>query len=362
MPRRPGTTIAAVLLTAGALAAGVLTGPAAHGSDRPVTAGPSAPNPSPYPPTAPAGPAATAVHAASVSLAWTASRPGCCPVDHYEIHYSLAFDDVVRSADAGNATATTITGLAPGHEYTFRVAAVDVVDHRSASSDPVTVVTPASDTAADTTPPSAPAGLTTTAVTSSGAVLSWSPSTDDVGVVGYDVYRFDGWYTSTLLGSTAGTTYVAPTGGGRILFYVRARDAAGNVSIASNTVTTVTTTPPPTTPPVTTEPPAPACAVGYRVTSAWAGGFVAEVTVTNAGAATLDGWSLTFTYGGDQRLTASWNGDFTQSGPDVTLTGASWNRTLAAGASTTVGVLGSWRAGNAPPTGYAVGGRPCAAA
>ena len=362
MSHRTRNLISVAVLASALTGAAVVTGPAALGSGRPVTATtPTAPNPSPYPPTRPTGLTATAVHATSVTLAWTASRPGCCTVDHYEIRYSQAFNDVVLSTTVGNVSTATITaGLVPGRQYSFQVTAVDTVNHRSAASDAVTVVTPLSDTAADTTPPSAPTGLEATAVTSSGAVLAWSPSTDDAGVAGYDIYRFDGWYTSTLIGTTAGTTYVAPTGGGTILFYVRARDAAGNVSIASNTVTTETTTPPTTLPP--TVPAGPTCRAAYRTTSAWAGGFVADVTVTNTGTAALDGWTLTFTYGGDQKLTSAWNGEFTQSGTAVTLTGADWNRRIAPGASATVGILGTWRGSDAPPVSYAIGGRPCVAA
>ncbi|GIF16316.1 cellulose binding domain-containing protein [Actinoplanes teichomyceticus] len=358
MPHRPRRIVTALVLTAALAVAGAVTGPVAHAGDRPATSTPTPPNPSPFPPTAPAGLTAAAVHATSVTLTWTASRPGCCVVDHYEVQYRLAFNDVVALVDAGNVTSTTITGLAPARQYSFQVTAVDGVNHRSAPSTVVTVVTPVSDTAPDTSPPSAPTGLAATEVTASRAVLTWAPSTDDVGVTGYDVYRFDGWYTSTLLTTTTATTYAVPTGGGRNVYYVRARDAAGNVSIASDTVSTVITTPSPSTPP----PPEPVCRVGYRATSTWAGGFVAEVTVTNIGTEPIDGWTLTFAYGGDQRVSASWNGDVTQSGADVTVTGAAWNRRLGAGASATVGVLGSWRTSDAPPAAYTLNGRSCVTA
>ncbi|MEE3920465.1 hypothetical protein V2I01_26385 [Micromonospora sp. BRA006-A] len=46
-------------------------------------------------------------------------------------------------------------------------------------------------------------------MTASTATLSWAPSTDDVGVLGYNVYRFDGWFTSTLVATVPGTTYTA---------------------------------------------------------------------------------------------------------------------------------------------------------
>lgn len=382
MSNRPRRIFAAFVLAATLTGVGTVTGHAALGNapappasvspapsspprpSDPVPPLPSGPtNPSPFPPTVPGDLHATAVHAGSVTLAWTASRGGCCGVDHYVVMYGGTFDDVVRTATVGNVTTATITsGISSRQQYYFRVSAVDDVNHQSGASNQVVVVTPASDTAADTTPPSPPGNLVATAVTSSGAALTWTPSTDDVGVVAYDVYRFDGWYTSQLAGSTTGTSYVAPTGGGRILFYVRARDAAGNVSIASNTVTTGTASPPPTTTPPTTPPVTPACRAGYRTTSTWTGGFVAEVTLTNTGSSTVDGWTLAFTFGGDQRIGTAWNASAAQSGATVTLTNVSWNRTLAPGATATLGVMGSWRAGNGVPTSFTLNGGACAVA
>jgi hypothetical protein len=372
MSHRPRRIIVAVALSAALTGVGTVAGQAALGSAPPspspspssspspspsvsVPAPPTdpvpptatPPNPSPYPPTVPTGLTATAVHANSVTLSWTASRPGCCSVDHYVVTYSQAFDDVIWSTNVGNVTSATVTGgINARQQYRFQVSAVDAVNHQSAASTAVTLVTPASDTAADQTPPGTPAGLTITGVSPAGVGLSWSPATDDVGVVGYNVYRFDGWFSSVVAGTTTGTTFTAPTVGARDSFYVRARDAAGNVSIASNTVT-----PGPTTPPVTTSPtpPAPPCGATYHANSVWAGGFVADVTVTNTGPVALDGWTIAFTFGGDQRITSSWNGNVTQSGAAVTVTPATWNRKLAPGATTTVGLMGSWTSDAAPP-------------
>jgi acid phosphatase type 7 len=79
----------------------------------------------------------------------------------------------------------------------------------------------------DTTPPTAPTALTKTASTTTSVSLSWTASTDNVGVTGYNVYR-DG----VLLGSTSTTSYTASglTCGTSYTFAVEAKDAAGNVS------------------------------------------------------------------------------------------------------------------------------------
>ncbi|MCK1820754.1 carbohydrate binding domain-containing protein [Streptomyces sp. XM83C] len=91
----------------------------------------------------------------------------------------------------------------------------------------------------DTQAPTAPTGLTSTGKTSSSVSLSWNASSDNVGVTGYDVYNGSTKATTvtgtsaTVGGLSAGTSYT---------FTVRARDAAGNTSAASNAVT-VTTSP-----------------------------------------------------------------------------------------------------------------------
>jgi chitodextrinase len=79
----------------------------------------------------------------------------------------------------------------------------------------------------DISPPSAPTGLVVSAVTSSSVAISWSASTDDVGVAGYD--RYNG---NTLVSSGPGTSYTF-TGlscGTPYTFAVDAYDAARNVS------------------------------------------------------------------------------------------------------------------------------------
>ncbi|MCF6351909.1 MAG: GEVED domain-containing protein [Cyclobacteriaceae bacterium] len=102
---------------------------------------------------------------------------------------------------------------------------------------------------ADTTPPSVPTGLASSNITINSVDLSWNASTDNTGVTGYDVYQ-DG----TLITSVTSTSY-AVTGlasGTTFAFMVTAKDAAGNVSAASNAVNVTTDTPDTTAPTVPT--------------------------------------------------------------------------------------------------------------
>ena len=105
---------------------------------------------------------------------------------------------------------------------------------------------------ADTTAPSAPSSLTATPASGTQINLSWTASTDNVGVTGYQVERCQGAGCSSfaLITTATGTTYndTGLTAGTSYTYRVRATDAPGNLSAYSNTATQ-TTTPPDTTPP-----------------------------------------------------------------------------------------------------------------
>jgi bacillolysin len=89
----------------------------------------------------------------------------------------------------------------------------------------------------DTVAPSAPTNLAAAGTTATATNLSWSASTDNVGVTGYNVYNGTTLATTvtglthTVTGLTASTTYT---------FTVKAKDAAGNLSAASNAVSVTT--------------------------------------------------------------------------------------------------------------------------
>lgn len=88
----------------------------------------------------------------------------------------------------------------------------------------------------DTVAPTAPT-LSASGTTSTSTNLSWSGATDVVGVTGYDVYQ-----GTSLVGATASTTYTVTglTPSTTYSFTVKAKDAAGNISTASNTASVTT--------------------------------------------------------------------------------------------------------------------------
>ena len=258
---------------------------------------------------------------------------------------------IIRAPEWSTRLTATITAdIRPGQQYTFQVSAHDDLGHRSGGSNSVVVVTPVAGTGPDTVPPAAPGNLRADPANGPSTTLTWSAASDNVAVTGYDVYRFDGVFVSTLLATVTGTSYTAPVVSPRDQFYVRARDAAGNVSIASNTVTVTGGTGGPSSPaasPSSSAPPVLSCRARFTYTSVWATGFVADVTVTNTGTTPITDWVITFSFGGDQRVSQAWNATFSQSGAAVTLTRADWNRAIPPGGSVTVGMYGTR---STPPT------------
>ncbi|MDP9416511.1 MAG: fibronectin type III domain-containing protein [Actinomycetota bacterium] len=124
-------------------------------------------------------------------------------------------------------------------------------------------------TAASTSPPppdnedpTAPSNLRVTGTTTSSVALSWTGSTDNVGVTAYDVYRGS---TRVARISTTSFTDTGLTASTAYSYSVTARDAAGNISMSSNTVIATTasgdpapeSTPTPTPTPTVTATPAP---------------------------------------------------------------------------------------------------------
>lgn len=91
---------------------------------------------------------------------------------------------------------------------------------------------------ADTQAPTSPTSLTASNITSTSLQISWTASTDNIGVTAYDVYMNGtlrttvSTTTASITGLSAGTTYS---------FYAKAKDAAGNASANSTTINATTT-------------------------------------------------------------------------------------------------------------------------
>jgi hypothetical protein len=103
------------------------------------------------------------------------------------------------------------------------------------------------------------------------------------------------------------------------------------------------------------------CSVDYR-TNDWGSGFTADLTLTNRGTDAINGWTLTYAYTGNQKLSNGWNGTWSQSGTAITVTNATYNGTIAAGAAVSTGAQFSYSGTNTAPTSFAINGTTCAGA
>ncbi|MFN8492019.1 MAG: cellulose binding domain-containing protein [Caldilineaceae bacterium] len=102
------------------------------------------------------------------------------------------------------------------------------------------------------------------------------------------------------------------------------------------------------------------CTVDYTISNDWGTGFTINyVYITNNTGSTVNGWTLTWTFAGNQQITNLWNGVLTQMGNQVAVANASWNPTIANGANVNFGLQASYTGVNAIPNNFALNGKPC---
>lgn len=187
-------------------------------------------------PSKPAGLTATAKSPTQVDLSWSAST------DNTGITGYLVLRN---NAVIANTTATTYsdTTTVANTSYTYTVEAKDAAGNVSVMSAAATVKTPSP---ADTTAPTVPSGLLATAVSETQVNLSWAPSTDNIAVAGYNIYRNGNKIATSATTSFGDGTATADTS---YTYKVSAYDGQGNVSAQSaaasvKTPASTTTTPP----------------------------------------------------------------------------------------------------------------------
>jgi Cellulose binding domain len=105
-------------------------------------------------------------------------------------------------------------------------------------------------------------------------------------------------------------------------------------------------------------PPSTGCHVTYTPTS-WQGGFTVNVTIKNEGTTRINGWTLTFTFPGDERISSAWNTLVAQTGARVSATNANYDATIPRGVSQSFGFLGTWRSSDIAPARFSVNGKAC---
>jgi len=198
------------------------------------------PTPPPPPPgdtTPPSQPSSLAVSSStqtSVALTWGASSDNVGVVGYGVYRNGTLVATVTQPG-------STVSGLVCGTAYTFAVDAYDGAGNRSSKASLVTATASCPDAQA----PTAPSNVQTTARTATSLALSWSPSSDNVGVVGYGLYR-DGSLVGTP--TTTSGIFAGLACNTNYTLAVDAYDGAGNRS-SKATVMVATTACPDTSPP-----------------------------------------------------------------------------------------------------------------
>ncbi|GII88374.1 hypothetical protein Ssi03_63640 [Sphaerisporangium siamense] len=339
----PAPQVAAALppQAANAAAAGDVKPPSEPGGVRPC--------PPPLAPTFPTGYA---------SICWTPSNDDTGVVGY----------DIYKLTPAGFVHATTTTSTIGGFSgdygrlYTMYVSARDAAGNVSLPSQMITVVatlgmsptispSPIPD---DITPPTKPTGLTDGCLADyPGVAFCWQPSTDNIGVAAYDVYRKTAT-TYLKVGTRVASAHptFTETGletGKRYLYHVVARDPWDNLSLPSDSLSALAREGMPTG----------SCTVTYRATT-WNTGLNADITIRNTGTTAIDGWTLTLDYASPPpRLASGWSATWTQDGARISGTHQQWNKTIPAGTSTQVGFTATHGGTAAAPAKVSLNGATC---
>ncbi|PKA98419.1 fibronectin type III domain protein [Flavobacteriaceae bacterium MAR_2009_75] len=175
----------------------------------------------PVPNSIPVNLSASEITLTSLELSWETDKDSLSSTE-FKVYQDGTFFATVSESRI------EVSGLSPNSEYSFSVSTIDENNNESERSNPLTVSTKEEDKPAiDTTAPSVPNDLVAGEVTETSIDLSWSPSTDSVGVTGYKIYQNESFIASVkevnyrVDGLANGTEYS---------FSVSAFDAAENES------------------------------------------------------------------------------------------------------------------------------------
>ena len=184
-------------------------------------------------PTAPTEVTATDITTTTAKVTWTASTDNV-GVAGYNVYVNDS-ETPVNGETLVTGTEYVLESLTAGTEYKVTVKAVDAAGNVSEGA----VYTFTTKNAADTEAPTAPGNVAVTDVTTTTAKVTWSEATDNVGVVGYNVYLNESKVNETLV-TTTEYDLTALTEETNYSVKVTAVDAAKNESARSEAATFTT--------------------------------------------------------------------------------------------------------------------------
>ena len=182
-------------------------------------------------PSTPTNVVVTDVTTTTAKVTWSEAKDNVGVVG-----YNVYLNEAKVNETLITTTEYDLTALTEETNYSVKVTAVDAAENESGRSEAATFTTPKTQ---DTEAPSVPAGVTASDVTQTGAKITWTAATDNVGVAGYNVYLGESRVNTSpvtvteyeLSGLTANTEYTVT---------VSAVDAAGNESARSDAATFTT--------------------------------------------------------------------------------------------------------------------------
>ncbi|QQS16011.1 MAG: fibronectin type III domain-containing protein [Candidatus Moraniibacteriota bacterium] len=206
-------------------------------SGLPLPPPPPPPPTSIYTPVAPTGLSAVPVSTSEIDLSWAANTD-------MEIVKYVVYRDGKNVAEVSSGTSYADKSLSANTSYAYTVSAAGTLGLESAQSSEVSVKTLDVVSENDTTPPSVPTNLSGSTISATEISLSWTASTDDVGVMGYKIYRCSGRKcvptTEISTSSTAAFSDAGLSPKTSYSYRVKAMDAAGNESGFSSTASAST--------------------------------------------------------------------------------------------------------------------------
>jgi chitodextrinase len=269
----------------------------------------------------------TATTVNSVSLSWAGpTNPACFAYDILRAPGATGTNFTVVGTTTG--LSFTNVGLTISTAYRYMVRARIVPTGAVwATTNPVVATT---NQGCSLIPPPAPGNLTAAAVTATSVTLTWAVTAAPGCSFSYEILRApgaSGGGTLVQVGTATGNSFTDTglTPNTTYRYQARTRDAAGNLSALSNTVT------------VTTIAGTGGCTASYRIVNAWPGAFNGEVAVTNTGAGNINGWQVTLTLNGGATITQLWGGRTSQTASPYTVANETYNGNLATGGTTTFG-------------------------
>ena len=177
--------------------------------------------------TTPTGLSSLYITNQSLTFQWLANPAGEI-VKGYKIYVDGTLTDTLL-----RQTSYTLQGLPSNTSYDIQISAYDSQGNESSLTSVLTMTTSSSDTQA----PTIPANFAVTGYTDLSVSLSWTASTDNIGVTGYEVY-VDGVLNQTV--TSTSTTIFGLSSDTVYTLSVRAKDAVPNYSsFATTTVRTL---------------------------------------------------------------------------------------------------------------------------